>query len=55
MTQPGQNIQNTFSVDPNYRPAYAQSWNFSMQDTVWRNYVIQVGWGIREPRARTSM
>lgn len=40
----GQTIQNTFSVDPNYKPAYAQSWNYSMQDTVWRNYVIQLGY-----------
>ncbi|HKD05014.1 MAG TPA: carboxypeptidase regulatory-like domain-containing protein [Bryobacteraceae bacterium] len=42
VTEPGQNIQNTFSVDPNYKPAYAQSWNFSMQETFWRNYVVQV-------------
>ena len=40
----GQTIQNTFSVDPNYKPAYAQSWNYSMQDTVFKNYVIQVGY-----------
>jgi hypothetical protein len=40
----GQTIQNTFSVDPNYKPAYAQSWNYSMQDTIFKNYVIQAGY-----------
>jgi len=40
----GQTIQNTFSVDPNYKPAYAQSWNYSMQDTIFKNYVIQLGY-----------
>jgi hypothetical protein len=40
----GQTIQNTFAVDPNYKPAYAQSWNYSMQDTFWRNYVFQIGY-----------
>ncbi len=41
---PGQTIQNSFSVDPNYRPAYAQSWNYLMQDTFWKNYVFQIGY-----------
>ena len=40
----GQTIQNTFSVDPNYKPAYAQSWNYTMQDTIFKNYVIQLGY-----------
>ncbi len=40
----GQSIQNTFSVDPNYKPAYSQSWNYSMQETIWKNYVVQVGY-----------
>jgi hypothetical protein len=40
----GQAIQNTFSVDPNYKPAYAQSWNLNMQDTFWKNYVFQIGY-----------
>jgi hypothetical protein len=43
-TPSGQSIQNTFSVDPNYKPAYSQSWNYSMQDTFWKNYVVQVGY-----------
>ncbi len=43
-TPPQQKITNTFGVDPNYKPAYSQSWNFSLQETVWRNYVIQVGY-----------
>jgi trimeric autotransporter adhesin len=43
-TQPQQKITNTFGVDPNYKPAYSQSWNLSLQETVWRNFVIQVGY-----------
>ncbi|HVW85224.1 MAG TPA: hypothetical protein VHB50_11115, partial [Bryobacteraceae bacterium] len=43
-TLPGQTIQNTFAVDPNYKPAYAQSWNALVQETVFRTYVIQIGY-----------
>jgi len=39
-----QSIQNTFAVNPYYKPAYAQSWNYLMQDTFWRNYVFQIGY-----------
>jgi hypothetical protein len=39
-----QKIQNTYSVDPYYKPAYGQIWNYTMQETVARNYVIQVGY-----------
>jgi hypothetical protein len=43
-TIPAQTVQNTYSVDPYYKPAYAQSWNFSTQETIFRNYVIQIGY-----------
>ncbi|MCU1330367.1 MAG: hypothetical protein JWN34_5737, partial [Bryobacterales bacterium] len=43
-TLPAQTIQNTFAVDRNYDPAYAQSWNLSVQQTVYRNYVIQASY-----------
>jgi hypothetical protein len=39
-----QTITNTYAVSPNYKPAYAQSWNYSMQQTFARNYVLQVGY-----------
>jgi hypothetical protein len=44
ITQPQQKITDTFGVDPNFKPAYSQSWNLALQETVWRNYVIQVGY-----------
>ena len=30
---PAQTITNTYAVDRDYKPAYAQSWNYSMQET----------------------
>ncbi|HXJ39957.1 MAG TPA: hypothetical protein VNH18_11825, partial [Bryobacteraceae bacterium] len=39
-----QTIQNTFAVARDYNPAYAQSWNLSLQQTLFRNYVVQVGY-----------
>jgi hypothetical protein len=41
---PAQRITNTFGVTPNYKPAYAQSWNYSMQQTFARIYVFQLGY-----------
>lgn len=41
---PAQTITNTYAVDRDYKPAYAQSWNYSMQETFARNYVIQLGY-----------
>jgi hypothetical protein len=41
---PAQTITNTFGVARDYKPAYAQSWNYSMQYTVKRNYVVQLGY-----------
>ena len=39
-----QTITNNFAVDRNYKPAYAQSWNASLQQTVARFYIIQIGY-----------
>jgi hypothetical protein len=41
---PAQTITNTYAVSADYKPAYAQSWNYSMQQTFARNYVIQLGY-----------
>ena len=35
-------IDNTFTVDKNYSPGYAQSWNLSVQRTIARGYMIEV-------------
>ncbi len=43
-TLAAQTIQNTFAVARDYSPAYAQSWNLSLQETFKRNYVIQLGY-----------
>ncbi len=43
-TLPAQTIQNTFAVARDYDPAYAQSWNLSIQETFKRNYVLQLGY-----------
>ncbi len=39
-----QTITNTYAVARDYKPAYAQSWNASLQQTVARFYVIQIGY-----------
>jgi hypothetical protein len=41
---PAQTITNTYAVSRDYKPAYAQSWNYSMQQTFARSYVIQLGY-----------
>lgn len=35
-------VVNTYSVDPNYRLGYVQSWLFDVQRQVGRNYVVNV-------------
>jgi carboxypeptidase family protein/TonB-dependent receptor-like protein len=41
----GQNIlKNTYSVDPNFRTPYAQTWNFSLEDEVARNVILSLGY-----------
>jgi hypothetical protein len=41
---PSLTIANTFAVDPNYHPGYAQQWTTSIQETIGRGYVIQVAY-----------
>jgi hypothetical protein len=33
-TSPSQTVTNTFAVNPNYRLSYAQTWNFTVQETL---------------------
>ncbi len=40
--EPGQLIANTFAVDKNYKPGYAQIWTASVQETIGRNYVVEL-------------
>jgi trimeric autotransporter adhesin len=35
-------IANTFAVDKNYTPGYAQSWNASLQQSIGRSWVFEV-------------
>ena len=37
-------ISNTYAADTNFRRPYAQSWNFSMEDELFRNVVLSVGY-----------
>jgi hypothetical protein len=37
-------IANTFSVDPNYHPGYAQQWTTSIQESFGRSYVISIAY-----------
>jgi len=37
-------IHNTYSADSNFRRPYAQSWNFSMEDELFRNVILSVGY-----------
>jgi len=37
-------IANTFAVDKNYTPGYAQSWNASIQESLGRSWVVQVSY-----------
>ena len=41
---PSQSITNTYGVARDYKPAYAQTWNYSIQQTFARNYVIQLSY-----------
>ena len=43
-TIPTQTILNTWAVAKNYRPGYAQSWNFSIQKTLPRSFVLEVAY-----------
>ncbi len=37
-------IANTFAVDRNYRPGYAQTWNASIQESFGRSWVFEVSY-----------
>ncbi len=41
---PDLTILNTYSVDPNYRPAYVQQWNLDIQTQIAGLYVLQIGY-----------
>lgn len=41
---PSQNITNSYAVDRNYRVGYAQTWNFSIQHSLKRSYVIEASY-----------
>jgi hypothetical protein len=38
---PSQNITNTYSIDPNYKIAYAQTWSFAIQNTLPHGFLIE--------------
>ncbi len=35
---------NTYAVDPHYRVPYGQTWNFTLEDQIFRNVVLSVGY-----------
>jgi trimeric autotransporter adhesin len=37
-------IKNTYAVDPNFRTPYAQTWNFSIEDQILPNVILNVGY-----------
>jgi len=41
---PSLTIANTFAVDPNYHPGYAQQWTTSIQETFGRSYVVSIAY-----------
>lgn len=41
-SNPNITILNTYAIDPRYRPAYVQQWNFDLQTQISRLYVLTV-------------
>ncbi len=41
---PAITIQNTYAIDPNYRPSYVQQWNLDIQTQISRLYVLSVSY-----------
>jgi hypothetical protein len=41
---PAVTILNTFAIDPNYRPSYAQQWNLDVQTQIARLYALTVSY-----------
>ena len=37
-------LTNTYAVDPHYHTPYAQTWNFFVQDEIFRNVILDVGY-----------
>jgi hypothetical protein len=37
-------IHNTYAADSNFRRPYAQTWNFSLEDELFRNVILSVGY-----------
>jgi trimeric autotransporter adhesin len=35
---------NTYAVDPHYRVPYGQTWNFTLEDQIFRNVILSVGY-----------
>jgi hypothetical protein len=43
-SNPNPTVLNTYAVNPNYRPGYAQQWNLDVQTQISRLYVLTVGY-----------
>jgi trimeric autotransporter adhesin len=39
---PSQTIPNTFAVDPNFKLAYAQTWNFAIQNSLPHGFLVEL-------------
>jgi hypothetical protein len=37
-------VNNTYAVDPNYRVPYGQTWNATVEDQIFRNVMLSVGY-----------
>jgi hypothetical protein len=37
-------LRNTYAVDSNFRAPYAQTWNFTAEDEIFRNVILTVGY-----------
>ncbi len=37
-------LTNTYAVDPGYHTPYAQTWNFTLQNEIFRNVILDVGY-----------
>jgi hypothetical protein len=42
--QSANTIRNTYAADSNFRRPYAQSWNFMLEDELFRNVILSVGY-----------
>jgi trimeric autotransporter adhesin len=41
-TAPAKTVTNTYAIDRNYKPAYAQTWTFALQQTFPRQFLIEL-------------